>query len=77
VAPMLNKVTKFLSSPQGRKLAQQATRMAKDPATRKKVDDAVSGVRKRFAKPSGGPTGGTGTAGTTGTTGTTGTDRTS
>jgi len=64
VAPLLNKVTKFLSSPQGKKLTQQATRMAKDPANRKKIDDAVSGVRKRFSKPGGGTTGGTGTTGT-------------
>lgn len=71
MAPLLSKVTKFLSSPQGKKLTQQATKkaqtMAKDPATRKKVDAAVSGVRKRFGG-SGGSTPGGSTPGGTGST---------
>lgn len=65
--PLLSKVTKFLSSPQGKKLTQQATRkaqtMAKDPATRQKIDGAVSGFRKRFAKSGGSGTTGSGTTG--------------
>ncbi|WP_432482444.1 hypothetical protein [Kineococcus esterisolvens] len=48
---LLGKVTKFLSTPRGRRIAQEATRRAqaaaKDPATRRKIDAAVSQLRRR------------------------------
>ncbi|MCI2238924.1 hypothetical protein MO973_29320 [Paenibacillus sp. TRM 82003] len=56
---LLGKVTRFLSTPQGRRFAQEATRRvqtaAKDPATRRKIDTAVAQLRRR----GGGGTGGT------------------
>jgi hypothetical protein len=51
VAGLLSKVTKFLSSPEGKRLTSEAARraqaMAKDPATRQKVADA----RRRLSRP--------------------------
>ncbi|WP_432571913.1 hypothetical protein [Kineococcus sp. SYSU DK005] len=48
---LLGKVTKFLSTPQGRKLTQEATRRAqaaaKDPATRRKIESVVGQLRGR------------------------------
>ncbi|WP_432536550.1 hypothetical protein [Kineococcus arenarius] len=50
-AGLLGKVTRFMSTPQGRRLTQQAARRvqaaAKDPATRRKIDAAVSQLRRR------------------------------
>ena len=34
---LINKVTKFASSPQGRRLADTAMRKAKDPATKRQI----------------------------------------
>jgi hypothetical protein len=42
VAGLVGKVGKFLKSPEGKRLSQQVQRAAKDPATRKKLTDAVS-----------------------------------
>ncbi|WP_337062353.1 hypothetical protein [Kineococcus sp. G2] len=48
---LVGKVTRFLSTPQGRRVAQEATRRlqtaAKDPATRRRIDAAVSQLRRR------------------------------
>jgi hypothetical protein len=50
VAGLMSKVTRFLSSPEGKRLTSEAARraqaLAKDPATRQKVADA----RKRFGR---------------------------
>ena len=43
---LLNKVTKYAKSPQGRKMMDSAQRAAKDPENRKKLD----GLRAQFAK---------------------------
>ena len=48
---LFSKVSKFLSSPEGRRLAQQAQRAAKDPATRRKVTDTVRQLRSRGTTP--------------------------
>lgn len=45
VAGLFSKVGKFLSSPEGKRVSQQVQRAAKDPATRKKLTDAVSQFR--------------------------------
>jgi len=41
---LINKLTKLAKSPQGRQLADKAVRTAKDPKTRKQIDD----VRRKF-----------------------------
>ncbi len=43
---LLNKVAQFARSPQGRRLAGQATRAARDPKTRRQVEQ----VRARLAE---------------------------
>jgi hypothetical protein len=45
VAGLISKVGAFLKSPEGKRLSQQAQRAAKDPATRRKLTDAVSQLR--------------------------------
>ena len=51
MAGLFSKVTRFLSSPEGKRLTSQAAKraqaMAKDPATRQKVADA----RRRISRP--------------------------
>lgn len=51
MAGMFSKVTRFLSSPEGKRLTSEAAKraqaMAKDPATRQKVAD----VRRRLTGP--------------------------
>jgi hypothetical protein len=44
---LLNKLTTFARSPQGRKLAQQAKKVAQDPATKRKIEDARQRLMKR------------------------------
>jgi hypothetical protein len=44
---LLNKLTTFARSPQGRKLAEQAKKVASDPATKRKIDDARQRLMKR------------------------------
>lgn len=44
---LFSQVAKFARSPQGRRLTQQAMRAAKDPATRKRLDDARRKVMSR------------------------------
>ncbi len=48
--PIFSKVARFARSPQGRRLAAQAMQRAKDPKTRKQIDDA----RRRLAARRGG-----------------------
>ena len=43
---LMSKVTQFARSPQGRRMADQAKRMASDPKNRQKIE----GYRRRFAK---------------------------
>ena len=45
----LQQVRQFASSPQGRKLTDEAKRLAKDPHTRARIDEA----RKRLSSGSG------------------------
>jgi hypothetical protein len=47
VAGLVGKVGAFLKSPEGKRLTQQVQRAAKDPATRRKLTDAVSQLRGR------------------------------
>ena len=42
---MISKLARFASSPQGRKMTEQAKRMASDPKNRQKIE----GYRKKFA----------------------------
>ena len=46
MAGLMGRLAKLARSPQGQKLAGQAKRAAKDPATRRKIDDA----RRRFGR---------------------------
>ncbi|WP_432541753.1 hypothetical protein [Kineococcus sp. SYSU DK002] len=45
MAGLVGKLGQFLKSPEGRRVAQQAQRALKDPATRRKLTDAVSKFR--------------------------------
>jgi hypothetical protein len=47
VSPSLfSRISNFARSPQGRRLTRKAQRLARDPATRRKVDE----VRRRLMK---------------------------
>ncbi|MDX6722491.1 MAG: hypothetical protein QOD73_895 [Solirubrobacteraceae bacterium] len=48
---LLNKAISFARSPQGRKLAAQAKKVAKDPATKQKIEDARQRLAKRNKPP--------------------------
>jgi hypothetical protein len=50
-SPFLRKIADFARSPQGRKVATEAKRLAKDPSTRRRIDDA----RRRLTRRGGGP----------------------
>jgi hypothetical protein len=43
---LISKISRFARSPEGRRLAGQATRLARDPRTRRRIDD----VRRRFTE---------------------------
>ena len=43
---MLSRISKLASGPQGRRLANEAKRIARDPDTRRKIEEA----RRRFAR---------------------------
>lgn len=45
MAGLVGKLGQFLKSPEGKRVAQQAQRALKDPATRRKLTDAVSKFR--------------------------------
>jgi hypothetical protein len=47
----LQQIAKFARGPQGRKVADEAKRLAKDPATRRKIDDARRRVMKGGSRP--------------------------
>ena len=49
---LISKISRFARSPQGRKLADKAMTAAKDPKTRKQIDEAR---RKLAARRGGGP----------------------
>ena len=57
---MISKLARFASSPQGQRMAQKAMEKAKDPKTRRQVDDA----RQKLAEKRGG-SGGSGSSGGT------------
>ena len=48
---LLSKVTQFARSPQGRRLAGEATRRARDPKTRRQIEQVRSRLTKRQARP--------------------------
>ena len=48
---MLNRVAKFARSPQGRRLADQAVRRAKDPKTRTQIEQVRARLMKRGSGP--------------------------
>jgi hypothetical protein len=54
---LISKISRFARSPEGRRLAGQAAKLARDPKTRRRIDD----VRRRFADRSRAP--GSGQAG--------------
>lgn len=47
----MDRVKKFATSPEGRRVFREAQKVAKDPAARKRIDD----VRRRLANGSAGP----------------------
>ena len=51
---LISKVAQFARSPQGRRMADQAVRAARDPKTRKQIEQVRSRLMKRGQPPSGG-----------------------
>jgi hypothetical protein len=47
---LLSKVAKFARSPQGRRLADQAVRAARDPKTKRQIESVRSRVVKKGAR---------------------------
>jgi hypothetical protein len=47
---LLNKVAQFARSPQGRRLAGQASRAARDPKTRRQIEQVRARLTKRGAR---------------------------
>ena len=47
----MSKLTTFARSPQGRKAMSEAQRMAKDPKTKKQIDDVRRRLTSRGRKP--------------------------
>jgi len=47
---LLSKVTQFARSPQGRRLTGQAARAARDPKTRRQIEQVRARLMKRGAK---------------------------
>ena len=43
---LISKVARFARSPQGRRLSQQAVRMAKDPKTKRQIQSARTRLMK-------------------------------
>ena len=48
---LISKVAKFARSPQGRRLTQQATRMANDPKTKRQIESARAKLVQRGKRP--------------------------
>jgi hypothetical protein len=44
---ILNRITKFANTPQGRRLTEQAKKVASDPETKRKIEDARRRLTKR------------------------------
>ena len=47
MSAFMSRVTKFAKSPQGRRVFAEAQKVAKDPATRRKIADARNRLGKR------------------------------
>jgi hypothetical protein len=47
MASLMNRIQRFAKSEQGRKLTEDAKRMAKDPKTRARIDEARRKLTKR------------------------------
>ena len=47
---LLNKVAQFARSPQGRRLGAQAAKAAKDPKTRRQIEQVRARLTKRRAR---------------------------
>lgn len=44
---LMNRIATFARSPQGRKLAEQAKKVANDPETKRKIEEARQKLQKR------------------------------
>ena len=51
MSPLLNRVAQFARSPQGRRLAGQAVRAARDPKTRRQVEQVRARLMQRGGRP--------------------------
>ena len=47
---ILSRISRFAASPQGRRALAQAQRLARDPATRRRLDDARRRLSRRRRK---------------------------
>jgi hypothetical protein len=47
---VLGRIGKFAKSPEGKKLMSEAQQMAKDPATKKKIEDARQRLMHRHSQ---------------------------
>lgn len=48
---LISKVARFARSPQGRRLTQQAVRMAQDPKTKRQIQSARTKLAQRGKRP--------------------------
>ncbi len=48
---MMHKLTQFARSPKGKQMMDRAQRMAKDPKTRRKIEEARSRIGKKRSGP--------------------------
>jgi len=44
---LIDRVTRFARSPQGRRLTERAQRLARDPRTRRRIDEARARLSRR------------------------------
>lgn len=54
MAGFMQRLGKFARSPQGKRAMSEAQRLAKDPNTRKQIDDVRRRLAERGRKPGGG-----------------------
>ena len=52
---LLNRVAQFARTPQGRRMADQAVRRARDPKTRRQIEQVRSRLMQRGGRPGGTP----------------------
>jgi hypothetical protein len=52
---IMDRLSRFARSPQGKRAMSEAQRLAKDPKTRSKIDDVRRRFSERGRKPGGGP----------------------